>query len=86
MDMKRSHGVRVAAKASGAAESGRVRLWLEEARRRIADAGRRGATEAVVPLGGSAAELDAVRRALGRGGHTLIAVLGEDGPYLVIYW
>ena len=85
MDGKRSGGALTRTVSSGPT-SAPVQLWLDEARRRIADAARCGATEAVIPFGASAAELDAVRRALGTGGFFVTAVAGEDGAYAVVHW
>ena len=85
MDRSSSRGL-IAVRPYVEAASPPVRLWLDEARRRIADAARRGAKEAVVPMGGSADELDAVRRALGTGGFFVTAVAGEDGAYAVVHW
>jgi hypothetical protein len=85
MDAERTHGLISMAICAGR-ESGPVRLWLDDTRGRIVDAARRGATEAAVPFGGSAAEWDAVRRALAAGGFAVTAVAGEDGCYSVVHW
>jgi hypothetical protein len=85
MDAERAHGL-ISMAICARSASGPVRLWLDDTRRRIVDAARRGATEAAVPFGGSAAEWDAIRRALHAGGFDVTAVAGEDGAYSVVHW